>query len=139
MSDDNWRECYEDTGNPVYVWHAIASVLLRGEPLPDWIAGYLLRASLGIIRAKGTTQERTAAALDALQIVIGNRNAFAEEAKENDALWVNLSYEALGGGDRAAEIMATEQGASSVQDVDKIMQRVRRRVAKAKKSPRYTE
>jgi hypothetical protein len=44
---------YEETGNPMWAWFALASVLDDDLPLPEWLRDYLELSALRLLRSAG--------------------------------------------------------------------------------------
>lgn len=135
------RACYEATSNPLYAWTALDSAALDlRAPLPDWLARYLRSAAKGlriVRRDHADDAPKAAAAVPAaLGLLDGNRNAFAEFQKDNDAAWTALSHSALSGdgGREAAYVqLAVEHGNANKERT------IRRVVSRAKKNARHFE
>jgi hypothetical protein len=68
------EESYQRTGNPVFVWDALACVLSRELPVPDWIVPYWRDVAVGLSRlSRGATPRKRTIATRVAAIVLPRR------------------------------------------------------------------
>jgi hypothetical protein len=109
----------DESGNPIYLWSVIETVVATGQPLPQAVADYLVKVAREIRKARAahwdnkiSSNEAVKRATAALGLVQPGWNAFRKHAKDNHAVWTALDHAALGGGESATNALSKERGVS---------------------------
>jgi hypothetical protein len=107
------------TGNPLYLWSAIAAVVSKGRPLPQPVRDYLFHVAIEILKARSAhcegridSDEAVRRAISALQLVSSGHNAFDNHKRYSRYALTALNYDCLGGGESATNMLAKERGVS---------------------------
>ena len=90
------RRAYEKTGNPLYVWQAIAFDIGYARELPLWVRGYLvnsgmdlLKVAFGVVLEDAKIKNPASEVAKALRFQRGGGNYFSEYA-DTKAHWMFL-------------------------------------------------
>jgi hypothetical protein len=109
----------EKSGNYLYLWSAIETLLDSGQPLPQPVATYLAKVAQDIRKARAahwhgkiTSRKAVTRATAALGLVRPGWNAFDEHAKDNSAVLTKVDHDALGGGESAINALSKERDVS---------------------------
>jgi hypothetical protein len=140
-----FERAYAETGNPLYVWHALSVLCVHGVPggntddslLPGWCVDYLSHTAEALLelpplggQSEGGIAEQAPAVSKALGLTRQGWNAYAERLKDRDSVLDADLYarvKALGIPDKdAMEATVEELGLEADRSVRRRLHRARR-------------